>query len=333
MPKYSTDHTKLDFDSPWWGFGGTSAATPVVTGAAALIRSVAGDSLGAEEIAHLMAMTARAPAGALPGYQTQTGWGIIDIEQALWAVRPGMRVERGVAVGGVVTDTAAGPVVDLIEFPGLPSFLYGCNSSAYYLRRRVDFAQPFAARPIVLKRTRGSNGALTIPIQIRGTNSGPVNAQLPRWEPSIDTLTAYADSCVLTTRVWRLYKNGQRYWWPCAPEDARFAYTLVGIPASALGVEAASIEPGRSRLSAGPSPTRGEIHVALTTQPGTVVRIELLDVQGRRSRDLGSHALGAGEHRLDIRLSDLGSPLEPGLYFLRVATPTTSISRRLVILR
>lgn len=304
-----------------------------MTGAASLIRSVAGDSLGAEEVAHLLAMTARAPDGISPGYQTQTGWGIIDIEQALWAVRPGMRVERGVATGGTVTDSAAGPVVDLYEFPGLPSNLFGCNSFAYNLRRRVDFTQPFGRRPLVLKRTRGSNGALTIPIQIRGTLSGPVSAELPRWEPSIDTLAAYADSCVLTTRVWRLHKNGQRYWWPCAPEDARFAYTLVGVPLSALGVETAVPDARPLRFTAGPSPTLGNIHLEFTAPPGTIAQMDLLDVQGRRLRDLGRHAVGAGDLRLDLRLNSLGAALEPGLYFLRVTSPIGSISRRLVVVR
>lgn len=333
MPRWSTDHTKLDYDSPWWGFGGTSAAAPVVTGAASLIRSVAGDSLGAEEIAHLLALTARKPEGANPGYQPQTGWGIVDIEQALWAVRLGMRVERGVAIGGTVTDTAAGPIVDLYNFPGLPSNLLGCNSSAYNLRRRVDFTQPFGRRPLVLKRTRGSNGALTIPTQIRGTLSGPVSPQLPRWEPSIDTLTAYADSCVLTTRVWRLYKNGQRYWWPCAPEDARFAYTLAGVPLSALGVEPVVRTAGPLRFTAGPSPTRGDIRLEFTAPPGTVAQIDLLDVQGRRLRDLGRHAIGADDLRLDLRLNALGAALEPGLYFLRATSRIGSISRRVVVVR
>lgn len=331
-PDYTSDHSRVDIDSPWWGFGGTSAAAPVVTGAASLIRSVAGDSLGAEEIAHLLAMTARTPAGAYPGYQTETGWGIVDIEQALWAVRPGMRIERGVAIGGVVTDSAAGPVVDLLEFPGLPSFLYGCTSLSFNLRRRVEFAMPFATRPLVLKRTHGSSGALTIPVQIRGTQSGPAGS-IPRWEPTIDTLAAYPDSCVLTTRVWRLSKNGQRYWWPCAPEDARFAYTLVGIPVSALAVEADAPEPRPTRFTAGPSPTRGDLCVVFTATPGTTVQLDLVDVQGRRIRDLGRHAVDSGALRLDLRLHDHGPSLRPGLYFLRATTPSTEISRRVVIVR
>lgn len=335
MPANSSNHSKLDFDSPWWGFGGTSAAAPVVTGAAALIRSVAGDSLGAEEIAHLLAMTARQVDPEGPRYTPQEGWGIIDIEQALRAVPPGVRIERGVAVGGVVIDTAAGPVVDLIEFPGLPSPLYQCSSSAYNLRRRVEFAAPFAGRPLVLKRTHGSNGALTIPVQIRGTLLGPFGSAptIPRWEPSIDTLAAYPDSCVLTTRVWRLYKNGQGYWWPCAPEDARFAYTLVGIPMSALAVEEGEPDPRQVRFAAGPSPTRGGIHVNFAASRGTTVQFDLIDVQGRRARDLGRHTVDSGALRLDLRLNDNGPQLRSGLYFLRATTPSTAISQRVVIVR
>lgn len=334
LPHYYNDHTHLDPESPYWGFGGTSAAAPVVTGAAALIRSVAGDSLGAEEIAHLLAMTAYAPQNVAPGYHQQTGWGIVDIEQALWAVRPGLRIERGVAVGGgVVTDTVAGPVVDLIEFPGLPSPLYGCNSSSYTIRRRVDFTEPFLGRPLVLKRTHGSIGAMTIPVQIRGTQSGAVGPSLPRWEPSIDTLAAYPDSCVLTTKVWRLIKNGQSYWWPCAPEEARFAYTLVGMPPGALSVDGATRPSRGLRFEVGPSPTRSGVTVRFVACGESRVRLDLLDVQGRRVRDMGEHSLVSGELRLDLGLLEAGRRLSPGLYFLRATTPSISSTRRVVLIQ
>lgn len=333
LPSYPTQPYRFDPSSPWRGFGGTSAAAPVVTGAASLVRSQTSDSLGAEEIAHLLAMTARPTDLEYPGYNASDGWGIVDIEQALWAVRPGMRIERGVAVGGgVVTDTVAGPIVDLVEFPGLPSGLYSCKSSAYNVRRKVVFAQPFAVRPLVLKRTHGSAGALTIPVQIRGTALGP-HGSIPRWEPSIDTLAAYPDSCVLTTRVWALYKDGIKYWWPCPPEAARFAYTLVGIPLSALDVRTLESDSFGLRLSAGPSPTRDQLTIELAGTSGTTVDLDLLDVQGRRVRSLGSHTLSSDARRLVVGLGDAGRRPEPGLYFLRATTSSTSVTRRVVVIR
>lgn len=333
LPANSTQPYRIDPSSPWRGFGGTSAAAPVVSGAASLVRSLAGDSLGAEELAHLLAMTARPTDLALPGYNVSDGWGIVDIEQALWAVRPGMRIERGVAVGGgVVTDTAVGPIVDLVEFPGLPSGLSSCASTAYNVQRRVVFAQPFAARPLVLKRTHGSAGALTIPVQIRGTASGP-HGSIPRWEPSIDTLAAYSDSCVLTTRVWALYKNGIRYWWPCPPEAARFAYTLVGVPLSALDVKPVDDCRLNLSLSAGPSPTRDQLAIELAGVSGAIVDIDLLDVQGRRVQSLGSHVLSSDGRRLVVGLGEAGRRPSPGLYFLRARTASASLTRRVVVIR
>lgn len=335
MPDHYSQPGVIDSRSPYWGFGGTSASAPVVAGAAALIRSVAGDSLGSEEIAHLLALTARSPKGSPPGYQPSSGWGIIDIESAVRAVRPGMRIERGVAIGGVVTDTVAGPIVDLMDYPGLPTHQRGCKSSAYNIRRKVSFAQPFFGRPLVLKRTHGSVGTLSIPVQIYGsstpTNYGG-NPLIPRWEPAIDTVAAYPDSCVLRTRVYALYKNGQKYWWPCPPEAARMAYTLVGIPPSALDVGNPEPAPVRLRLSVGPTPARGPlvIEVVGPTAPG--MKLELLDVQGRRARSF----VFAGEvgEAWRVSLGDGGGDrLEPGLYFARVSHGIEQAVRRVVLLR
>ena len=334
-PRYAFNRTAIDSTSPFLGFGGTSAAAPVITGAAALIRSVAGDSLGAEEIAHLLAMTARPTKPSEPGYNPRDGWGNIDIGSALYAVRPGMRIERGVAFGGMVTDTSAGPIVDVMDYPPMPQLL-GCKSSAYTVRQTVHFGSPFALRPLVLKRTHGSAGAMTIPVQIRRTQDGPVGGFgapdfIPRFEPSIDTLASYPDSCVLMTRVHALYKNGQKYWWPCPPEDVRFAYTLVGIPTSALDVGPPDGRP-ELRLAVGPTPARDAIRVELSGFSGPTVALDLLDVQGRRVRTLVRSLSAGGSASLEIRTREGAEPIRPGLYFLRARANGRSVVRRLTVI-
>lgn len=336
LPDHHAAPHIIDSRSPYWGFGGTSAAAPVVSGAAALIRSVAGDSLGNEEIAHLLSLTARAPSGSPPGYQSQSGWGIANIQATLWTVRPGMRIERGVAVGGVVTDTAAGPNVDLMDFPGLPTNQLGCKSSAYNIRRKVVFTQPFHGRPLVLKRTRGSVGVLSIPVQIYGSQYPSTffnNPNLQRWEPAIDTLASYPDSCVLKTRVYALYKSGQRYWWPCPPDSVRFAYTLVGVPLSALSAAPGLGRAASLRLSITPTPTRGALFVEISGVSGSDLRIELFDLHGRRLRSLEMPGGAAEQRRLHMDLGHGPDRVGAGLYFIRASDAFDSQVKRVVVLR
>jgi hypothetical protein len=336
LPAHYSDPTLIDSHSSYWGFGGTSASAPVVSGAASLIRSVAGDSLGAEELAHLLGLTARKPQASPSGYQAQTGWGIMDIQSALSAVRPGMWIERRIAFGGIITDTSAGPIVDLMDFPGLPEYQLGCSSSAYNIRRTVAFPQPFVGRPLVLKRIHGSVGALTIPVQIYGsatpTNSWG-NPLIPRWEPAIDTVAAYPDSCVLKTRVYALYKNGQRYWWPCPPDSVRFAFTVVGIPQSALSVEGSVPVLRTLELTVGPNPTRGAMVMDVTGRTGPGLSLELLDVQGRRVRAFNFVGPVGEPWRVRLDVADGGTRLQPGLYFARASSPSGSVVHRLVVLR
>lgn len=336
FPGYPLDHTRIDPLTTQGGFGGTSAAAPVVTGAAALLASIASDSLGGEEIAHLLGLTARPTDPVNPhALRPAEGWGVIDIGAALRAVRPGMRIERGVVLGGVLVDSAAGPVVDVFSCPTLPD-MRGVPTTGFTVRRTVVFNPGFATRPYVLTRTHGSNGALTIPVQVSGTLRGPVGNWgtpnfVPRWEPSIDTLAAYRDSCVLYTRVWRLLRNGEAFWWPCMPESTRFAFTVAGIPLTALSVESWE-GTHRPRFAVFPTPASGLFTVTGTGGDAGEQLIEVLDVQGRVLRKVfvpeRSSLDGTGKFTATMD----GREFKPGLYFVRWRSSAGAHTQRVVVI-
>jgi hypothetical protein len=84
------------------------------------------------------------------------------------------------------------------------------------------------------------------------------------------------------------------------------------------------------RVRLHPNPTRGPVTVSLALERPATVRIELLDVAGRRiaSRDLGF--VLAGGHQVRI---ENGRPLPAGVYLVRVATGSRVSWARVVVLQ
>ena len=82
-----------------------------------------------------------------------------------------------------------------------------------------------------------------------------------------------------------------------------------------------------------PNPARALARLAFTLPSATSIRLEVLDIQGRRLRTLASRALNAGryEHSWDLR-EDSGRPVAPGLYLLRLEAGGSSVTRRLLVL-
>lgn len=106
---------------------------------------------------------------------------------------------------------------------------------------------------------------------------------------------------------------------------------IAGAPATS---DAEPSRPARLWMSPPwPSPSRGPAHIALRLPEAGPVRLDILDVAGRRvaSRDLGHRPAGPLTLDLDPR-APAGAPLPAGLYFVRLATPTASTTQRWVLL-
>ena len=79
-----------------------------------------------------------------------------------------------------------------------------------------------------------------------------------------------------------------------------------------------------------PNPSPGAASVAFTLAGPGEARLEVLDVAGRRVATHEVGPLGAGRHTLRLESQ---VPLAPGLYLLRLVTPTRTLAARGVVVR
>lgn len=117
--------------------------------------------------------------------------------------------------------------------------------------------------------------------------------------------------------------------------DGSFGFTLT-LLGGAGGVTAApDPSPGAGFLRGpSPSPTRSTSRIAFTLQEAGPVRIEVLDVSGRRVqlRELGQRPEGDGV--VTLRAVDASGDLLPaGMYFVRVQAGRDVASRKWVVMR
>jgi hypothetical protein len=83
-----------------------------------------------------------------------------------------------------------------------------------------------------------------------------------------------------------------------------------------------------------PNPTTGAAHVAFSLARSGAVRLEVLDLAGRRVKTLVAGDLDAGPHEIDWRGDDAsGRAVARGIYFVRLRAPGADQSQRVAILR
>lgn len=101
------------------------------------------------------------------------------------------------------------------------------------------------------------------------------------------------------------------------------SYTVAAPTSNAPGFE----------LAVAPNPARGSVDITLTPGAGERWRLEVLDLAGRRVRDLGG---GVGDGARNARRWDArderGAPCRPGLYWVRLASGGRHTVRRLTLL-
>jgi hypothetical protein len=87
-------------------------------------------------------------------------------------------------------------------------------------------------------------------------------------------------------------------------------------------------------LSARPDPASERSTIVFTLPRRGAVRLDVVDVTGRRRRVLAASSYEAGRHALEWDLSDeRGGALGPGVYFLRMQAAGRVVTRHVVVLR
>ncbi len=111
---------------------------------------------------------------------------------------------------------------------------------------------------------------------------------------------------------------------------------IYAAPAGAIGVAAVGENPGVQEALAAPrpNPSRGPATFQLTLPRSALVRVEVLDLSGRRVATLASETFSAGTHSLTWDGStSSGGRASPGVYLVRVKAPGFEGTQRIVRLQ
>jgi len=110
-----------------------------------------------------------------------------------------------------------------------------------------------------------------------------------------------------------------------------------GTPFAITVSQAVDVDPSTPLLvqmgSPYPNPSAGQARVTLTLPRDARVNLELMDVRGRRAAVLISGVLPAGPHTILWDARDLSGGSPAGVYWLRLSTEGTTLTRRWMLVR
>jgi len=301
------------------GFGGTSAATPVVSGAAALLLASYGSvsPLVGDELSHVLEVTASLGGLNLPTPPERYGRGVVKPDSAIKYLASPRVLTRGLLAGSAlsITETTGNVLVYFENISGLSP--NGHYVTRYRLRGSVAF--PFYTNtPDVWVRGSGSAGASDSNHYDRFT--------LVPWGR---VLTVSSTSATFETFVYDVPGYG---WIPTDPAHAQIAWSAVGTT-NVVGVD--DMPRARSfALRATPNPVAAASRIELDLPGRGLATVSVLDITGRVIVRLARGVLDEGPHEFRWNGLDSGGRACPaGVYFVRAEHSGFGLTRRLVLLR
>jgi subtilisin family serine protease len=304
-----------------YGFGGTSAATPVAAGLAALVQSLETNLTG-EDLAEVLSRKADDLPGTPTGWDDQTGSGAINADLAVAFVSGQNKLEQGTITSVADVGTVNGGNRTIYGWPGITDGTY--LTYRHTIQGTATFSQPFVATPTVWPRQASSYGADT---------ENPI--QYSYWTPQVRVLSVNSTQVTFEAYVYDLRE--QHYgshvaWWPTTPSGVCFAYTAIGpVPVTDVD-EISSTRP--LQLAVAPIPARSSAQLEFSLAKSGETNLAIYDVAGRLVRRLVAQRLEPGAHSYgwDLR-SQGGQPVGSGVYFARLNTLAGTRVTRLVVLR
>jgi len=308
--------------------GGTSYATPQVSGAIALLRSSDSNwgipfQLRNEDYEWILKYSAYDPTAeesddisdgdewTLNDYY---GHGQLRISTPIERLtNPEWSLTAHTATGGFVTEISSGN--HIFHSPTLPpdDYLEGTYwVQRYTVRVNVNYPLSFIDTPYVWGIGHGTKG---------WSGSSP-NYQVGwcRLVPDMQRI----DGCILETFVYKVYQQGPGGiiilgWYPCAPRDVSLNYRLWGIQGTPPKVSTDFL-PGEISLRGNyPNPFNSSTSITLYIPAKSPVVLAIYDLLGRRVNTLIDKEVLAGEHSVSWNGKDeLGNEVSSGIYFSKL---------------
>lgn len=310
----------LNPTSGQYGFGGTSAATPVAAATAALLQSLE-PTLTGEDLAEVLSRKADDVPGTPTGWDDQTGYGSINADLAIAFLTGQNKVAQGTITSVSDVSTVNGGNRTIFGWPGIANGTY--LTYRHTIQGTATFDQSFIATPTVWARQASSNGAdLENPIVYSG------------WSPNVRVIAANSTQVTFEAYVYDLREQGSgspKGWWPTTPSGVYFAYTAVG-PIAVTDTEERTA--GWMSLAVAPVPARSFAQIRFSLSKPEAAKLAIYDVAGRLVRNLVAQRLAPGPHQYnwDLR-SQGGQPVGSGVYFARLNVPAGTRVTRMVVLR
>ncbi len=276
------------------GFQGTSLATPLVAGAAALLLSVRPELTPIQVRDALRAAADTVDAAAFPVRPNNfTGWGLTDAFAAALSFGPIFSNQPSVSVVGGGNDVD----IDVCS-------AFGIRPDSVLLHYAPGRSKIFATVTMAL------DSSMIYP------TSGRYRIHLPSLSP--DTLVRFSIEAVDSA--------GNRYQSPASITGKTWElhYGMPGVHISP------TIPPGYALYQNYPNPFNGWTTIEFDLPRDEVVTLDLYNITGAHVATLVSGMTEAGT-RLSARLN--ASDFASGIYFYRLRTPSVSITRKLIILR